>query len=114
MSDSKEADVRGSVNIYKMMLKNKQFIFGVFILGLSYSIVILFNTTGPFIIENTFNFTPVTIGYCTLLLGFLWVLGGMIAKINMGLAFRFRVFVPLLIQLVAAGVLLGISFFIKT
>lgn len=111
MSDSKEADVRGSVNIYKMMLKNKQFIFGVFILGLSYSIVMLFNTTGPFIIENTFNFTPVTIGYCTLLLGFSWVLGGMIAKINMGLAFRFRVFVPLLIQLLAAGVLLGISFF---
>jgi hypothetical protein len=80
LPQKKKLDLSENISLYTMMLKNKIFMLGIFILGLSYSIVMLFNITGPFIIENTFHFTPVVIGYCTLILGFSWMIGGFIGK----------------------------------
>lgn len=111
MMNIKKVSIRETLQVYKMMLQNIRFMLGIMILGLSYSIVMLFNITGPFIIEDTFHFTSVTIGYCTLVLGFSWVIGGGIAKKSMSLDFRFRVFLPLLVQLVTILGLLVLSFF---
>lgn len=94
-----------------MMLKNRIFMLGIFILGLSYSIVMLFNITGPFIIENTFHFTPVTIGYCTLILGFSWMIGGFIGKRRIALDFKARILQPIIFQLVMITSLIAISYF---
>lgn len=93
------------------MLVNRVFMLGIFILGLSYSIVMLFNLTGPFIIENTFAFDSVTIGYCTLILGFSWMIGGLIAKQRMHLAFNKRIILPIITQLVLIVALLILSNF---
>jgi len=110
IAQKKKINLRDNLNLYKMMLQNKLFILGILVLGFSYSIVMLFNITGPFIIENTFHFSSVTIGYCTLILGFSWMIGGFITKKCMHLDFFPRVIAPVFLQasLVVALMLVGI------
>ncbi|CAH0269288.1 MFS transporter [Chryseobacterium sp. Bi04] len=100
LPQKKQLDIAENISLYKMMLKNRIFMLGIFILGLSYSIVMLFNITGPFIIENTFHFSPVVIGYCTLILGFSWMIGGFIGKRRLTLDFKPRILQPVLLQLI--------------
>ncbi|MCQ9633920.1 MFS transporter [Chryseobacterium sp. WG23] len=100
LPQKKKLDIAENISLYKMMLKNRIFMLGIFILGLSYSIVMLFNITGPFIIENTFHFSPVVIGYCTLILGFSWMIGGFIGKRRLTLDFKPRILQPVLLQLI--------------
>lgn len=98
-----------NIGLYKTMLQNNLFMLGILILGFSYSIVMLFNLTGPFIIENTFHYNSVTIGYCTLILGFSWMIGGMIGKKRMHLDFVRRIIYPVVLQLVLIILFLIIS-----
>lgn len=111
IAQKKKLNLADTVDSYKNMLVNRVFMLGIFILGLSYSIVMLFNLTGPFIIENTFAFDSVTIGYCTLILGFSWMIGGLIAKQRMHLAFNKRIILPIITQLVLIVALLILSNF---
>ncbi|REC61492.1 MFS transporter [Chryseobacterium pennae] len=110
----KKLDLSENISLYSMMLKNKIFMLGIIILGLSYSIVMLFNITGPFIIENTFHFTPVVIGYCTLILGFSWMIGGFIGKRRLTLDFKPRILQPILLQLVLIAGLIITSYFFES
>lgn len=68
------------VQVYSGMLKNGPFILGVGMLGLAYSMVMVYNMTGPFIIEHHLKYNVVTTGYCSLILGFAWMVGGFISK----------------------------------
>ncbi|QIH35659.1 MFS transporter [Sphingobacterium sp. DR205] len=127
IAEKKKINLRDNLNLYKMMLQNRRFILGILVLGFSYSIVMLFNITGPFIIENAFHFSSVTIGYCTLILGFSWMIGGFITKKRMHLDFVPRVIAPVLLQafliiaLMVVGIfqqnlyiMVGFAFFIHT
>lgn len=111
LPQKKKFDLSENISLYSMMLKNKIFMLGIIILGLSYSIVMLFNITGPFIIENTFHFTPVVIGYCTLILGFSWMIGGFIGKRRLGLGFKSRILLPITLQLILISGLIATSYF---
>ena len=55
------------------MLATPSFTLGLFMLGLSYSMIMVFNMTGPFIIEHHLSFSPVIAGYCSLILGTAWM-----------------------------------------
>ena len=68
------------VNIYAGMLKTASFILGIALLGLSYAMVMVYNMTGPFIIEHHLQLSAVTAGYCSLFLGAAWMAGGFISK----------------------------------
>ncbi|MDR4950916.1 MFS transporter [Chryseobacterium sp. ES2] len=114
LPQKKKLDLSENISLYKMMLKNRIFMLGIFILGLSYSIVMLFNITGPFIIENTFHFTPVVIGYCTLILGFSWMIGGFIGKRRLTLDFKPRILQPILLQLILISALIVTSYFTES
>ncbi|RLJ32927.1 Bcr/CflA subfamily drug resistance transporter [Chryseobacterium sp. 7] len=114
LPQKKKLDLSENISLYKMMLKNRIFMLGIFILGLSYSIVMLFNITGPFIIENTFHFTPVVIGYCTLILGFSWMIGGFIGKRRLTLDFKPRILQPILLQLILIACLITTSYFAES
>ncbi|WP_228401593.1 MFS transporter [Chryseobacterium sp. PMSZPI] len=114
LPEKKKLDLSENISLYKMMLKNRIFMLGIFILGLSYSIVMVFNITGPFIIENTFHFTPVVIGYCTLILGFSWMIGGFIGKRRLSLDFKPRILLPILLQLILIATLITTSFFVES
>jgi len=58
--EKKKYKLSENIELYRMMLQNRGFVLGILVLGLSYSIVLVFNITGPFIIENTFL---MSIGY---------------------------------------------------
>ncbi|MDQ1803945.1 MFS transporter [Chryseobacterium sp. CKR4-1] len=111
LPQKKKLNFSENISLYKMMLRNRIFMLGIIILGLSYSIVMLFNITGPFIIENTFHFTPVVIGYCTLILGFSWMIGGFIGKKRVSLGFKARILQPIILQLTLITGLIIISYF---
>lgn len=114
LPEKKKVSFSENIKLYQMMLKNRIFMLGIFILGLSYSIVMLFNITGPFIIENTFHFTPVVIGYCTLILGFSWMIGGFIGKKRIALDFSSRILAPVIIQLTLIASLIAVSYFAES
>jgi multidrug resistance protein len=114
LPEKKKLNFSENINLYKMMLKNRIFMLGIIILGLSYSIVMLFNITGPFIIENTFHFTPVVIGYCTLILGFSWMIGGFIGKKRVSLGFKSRILQPIILQLILIVGLITTSYFTES
>lgn len=84
---------------YAHMLSNSTFLLGIVILGLSYSVVMVFNIAGPFVIENHFHFNSVVIGYCTLILGFSWMIGGIVSKRLVNAAFNRKLMVTGFTQL---------------
>lgn len=66
--------------VYGDMLKTSPFILGILTLGLSYAMVMVYNMTGPFIIEHHLQLSAVVAGYGSLILGMGWMVGGFIGK----------------------------------
>ncbi|MCS7472675.1 MFS transporter [Myroides odoratimimus] len=112
--EKKKFNLSDTLDLYKVMLSEKRFMMGTLILGLSYSIVMIFNISGPFLIENVFLHNSVIIGYCTLILGFSWMLGGLIGKKRMHLAFRPKVLQPSGVQLTLISALLLSTLWIES
>lgn len=113
IAEKKKFNLRHTLDLYKMMLSEKKFMTGTLLLGLSYSIVMIFNIAGPFLIENIFNFNSVVIGYCTLILGFSWMLGGVIGKKRMHLDLKPKALKPSLVQVSLITILLALSLYIE-
>ena len=72
--------IRKILKIYGEMISTVSFTLGIVMLGLAYSMVMIYNMSGPFIIEHGFNMSPIVTGYCSLILGFAWMVGGFIGK----------------------------------
>lgn len=103
---------RAIIAVYYKMLTNANFILGLVMLGLAYSMVMIYNLTGPFIIEHTLHFSPVVIGYCSLILGFSWTIGGLIGKATIEKPFFKKLLLNLLFQLAfAIGMFVSNGFF---
>ncbi len=94
--------------VYASMLRTTSFSLGLLVIGLSYSMVMVYNMTGPFIIEHHLHFTPVTAGYCSLILGFAWMVGGFIGKAAIHQPFLKKLSVNLLLHICFA-VLMTVS-----
>ncbi|WP_437918060.1 MFS transporter [Sphingobacterium sp. LRF_L2] len=75
------------LNDYKLMLKDKVFVAGMLICGLSYGSTMIFGLSGSFIIEHGMGFSPVVAGYAALLMGLAWMSGGFIGKSLLHLSF---------------------------
>jgi multidrug resistance protein len=94
-----EFSFRKIANIYVSMLSTVSFMLGLIVIGISYSIVMVYNMTGPFIIEHHLLFTPVTAGYCSLILGFAWMVGGFIGKATINRSFTKKLMLNLILQI---------------
>lgn len=68
------------IGVYKKLIRTFDFSVGVLILGLSYSIVLVFGMSVPFIVEHKYHMSPVVTGYCALLSGTALLFGGVIGK----------------------------------
>jgi MFS family permease len=66
--------------VYQMMFKAADFTYALIIVALSYSMLVVFGMTSPFLIEKVFGFSPVTSGYSALLSGIALMSGGIISK----------------------------------
>ena len=105
-------NVRRIAATYYEMITTLRFILGLVILGLAYSTVMIYNLTGPFIIEHKLGLSPVIIGYCSLFLGFAWTIGGLIGKATVEKPFFSKLLLNLLLQLAfAIAMVLSVGFF---
>ncbi len=99
--------LRRVVGIYGTMLKTGPFILGITMLGLAYAMVMVYNITGPFIIEHHLRLSAVTAGYCSLLLGSAWMVGGFISKATIHRPFFRKLTINNCLQLLFAGLMLA-------
>ena len=68
------------LEVYKKLIGTFDFSFGILVLGISYSIVMVFGMSVPFIVEHKYHMSPVVTGYCALLSGTALLFGGVIGK----------------------------------
>ena len=108
----KKFNLKKTSLLYMAMLKNPGFILGILVLGFAYSVVMVFNIAGPFVVEHHFNYSPVIIGYCTLVLGLSWMIGGILSKKLTPVAFAQKIRVVSLIQLGIIGVFITLAGFV--
>ncbi len=106
-------NLKNVIDTYRMMLRNQLFIVGIMIQAVAYSIVMIFNIIGSFLIENTYHFNSVVIGYSTLILGFSWMIGGFVGKKRMHLDFKENIALPIIVQLVLISLLIIAGFFVQ-
>jgi len=65
---------------YGSMLKTRDFGMALAIMGLSYSILMVYGMTSPFIIEHLYHQSPIITGYSSLLSGVALMTGGIVSK----------------------------------
>lgn len=95
------------VQVYGTMLRTGPFILGITLLGLAYSMVMVYNMTGAFIIEHHLQLSVVTAGYCSLVLGAAWMVGGFISKAMIRQSFFRKLSVNTGLQLLFAVLMLA-------
>jgi len=66
----------------------------------------IYNMTGPFIIEHQLKLTPVIAGYCSLLLGIAWMIGGFIGRALIKKPFYGKMLVNICLQLLFVVVMI--------
>ncbi|MCC8426182.1 MFS transporter [Mucilaginibacter sp. UR6-11] len=92
--------LKSIAGLYTEMIRTTTFSLGILMLSFAYSMVIMYNMTGPFIVEHHFKFTPVVAGYCSLILGIAWMVGGFIGKALISRPFFSKLFVNIILQAV--------------
>jgi MFS family permease len=92
--------------VYADMIKTSSFTLGLIMIGLAYCMVMIYNMTGPFIIEHTLHLSPVVAGYSSLVLGIAWLIGGLIGKATINKPFFKRMVLNLILQVIFVVVML--------
>jgi len=96
----------GSVlRTYTSMLRTKDFIAGIAILGLSFSMLIIYAMASPFLIEDLLHFSPTVTGSCSLVSGIALLAGGLFSKTLMRKPFFKKIVRAIVLQIVAAVLL---------
>jgi DHA1 family bicyclomycin/chloramphenicol resistance-like MFS transporter len=99
-------ELKKITGIYLEMIKTASFTLGIIMLGLAYCMVMVYNMTGPFIIEHELNYTPIVAGYSSLFLGFAWMVGGFIGKATINKPFFRRLLINSLFQILFVVVMI--------
>lgn len=93
-----EFSLKKIIAIYINMISTLSFSLGIVMLGLAYTMVMIYNMTGPFIIEHHLHLSPLVAGYSSLVLGFAWMVGGFIGKATINRPFFKKMAANLLLQ----------------
>ena len=93
-----EFKLKSIARIYWNMIRTTSFSLGILMLGLAYSMVMVYNMTGPFIIEHHLGLTPIVAGYSSLILGLAWMIGGFIGKATINKPFFRRLATNIFLQ----------------
>ncbi|MGY4385474.1 MFS family permease [Pedobacter sp. UYP24] len=100
--------------VYSGMIKTASFTLGIVMLGLSYSMVMIYNMTGPFIIEHQLSLSPVIAGNSSLILGVAVMIGGLVGKLTIDQPFNKKLLLNLAIQLTFGIIMLISSGYVST
>lgn len=108
-----EFNVRKIGTVYLDMIRTTSFTLGIIMLGMAYCMVMIYNMTGPFIIEHQLSLSPVIAGYSSLVLGTAWMIGGFLGKAAINKPFLRRMTINLGLQLSFAVIMLLSTGFIE-
>ncbi len=86
----------------------------VVLMGLTYSLLIVFNTAGPFIIQSKLHYSPVFFGHLALILGVVFLMATLICRTILKF-FAMEKVLPVMINIffVAAFMILTISYWLE-
>jgi MFS family permease len=84
---------------YTKMLGSADFLLGIVLCSLSYSIILIFTLTSPFLIEHTMHFSSLTTGYALLVIGVSMLTGNLLGKLLIRYNFMKTGFIANVIQL---------------
>ncbi len=101
-----EFNMRKIARVYADMVTTVSFTLGLAMIGFAYSMVMIYNMTGPFIIEHELHLSPIISGYGSLILGFAWLVGGFLGKATINRPFFKRMVFNLLAQVALVTVMI--------
>jgi MFS family permease len=94
---------------YGSMLKTKDYGLALAIIGLSYSLLMVYGMTSPFIIEHLYHCSPIVTGYSSLLSGVALMVGGIISKSIIHKPLDKKIPVAMGLQTIVAATMIGVS-----
>jgi len=97
--------------VYASMIKTADFSLGLVMIALSYSMLMVFGMTSPFIIEHVYHHSPVVTGYSALLSGVALMLGGVISKSILSKPLEVKIPVAIGLQFIFVIAMLAVSHF---
>lgn len=97
---------------YKEILMNKEYLIGLSINGILYSIIMLFTVVGPFLIQNILHYSAAEFGHIALLTGLAWFLASIINRFLFHISFETKAAYCFSIMFVIAIASLLIDMFI--
>lgn len=72
--------LKSVLSMYRQLLSAPDFSLGIIVLGLCYSMVMVFGMSIAFIVEHEYHLTAVHTGYCALVSGLAMFFGGLLSK----------------------------------
>jgi MFS transporter, DHA1 family, multidrug resistance protein len=93
-------NINNTLRVYLKILSNKIFFFVTLTLLISYSIRVIFNVIGPFLIQDKLGYSPVAFGNIALLLGLAALIGSIVN--------RYLISFLTLKQIIFSGVIIGL------
>lgn len=102
-------NVRTILGSYGNMVRTADFTSGMFILGLTYAMVLLYGMCSPFLIEQRLHFPPTVTGYCSLFSGVSVMIGGTVSRMLIQKPFLRKLLLASGLQLVTVAVLIPLT-----
>lgn len=102
------------VKAYSSMIQTRDFISGIFILALSYSMMLVYGMASPFIIESVMHYPATVTGNCSLVSGVAVLAGGLLAKRYISRPLSGKLRIALGLQIIAAFILTVLTNYIHT
>lgn len=97
----------------KTILRSTQFLKNIIINGMIYSLIIIFSTMAPFILQNTLNYSAQAYGSTALLAGLAWLTGTLINRVTLCVPMEKKAKWCLSTMLMLSFVLLFVTYFFK-
>ncbi|WP_313100971.1 MFS transporter [Epilithonimonas sp.] len=95
--------------VYRKMLGTPDFYLGLIIIGLSYSLLVIYGMISPFIIEKVYGFSPVIKGYSSLASGIALISGGIISKLMIKKGLFAKINAAIILQLIIVFVMFAVT-----
>jgi MFS family permease len=97
------------IRVYGTMIRTPDFAFGLIIISLCYSMLMVFGMTSPFIIEQVYHYSPVVTGYSALFSGLSLMTGGIISKAMISKPLKKKITVAIGLQALFAAGMIAVS-----
>jgi DHA1 family bicyclomycin/chloramphenicol resistance-like MFS transporter len=105
---------RPIAKVYASMIKTTDYTLGLFMLGLSYSMLMVYGMASPFIIEHVFHYSAIVTGNMALISGVSLMMGGMISKALINRPLLPKITVAIMLELFFATIMISASYIQST